>query len=132
MPKVKISHHNKRMDNYGPADFQIYHWSASLPFYVPIRGLLIHRVRTAQTYTRGDTVTHHAFQYWCGGSTVNRTCESLTDNPTDKRLLCEACELRASRRRLPSSDQLVGRHLHRGRLASEQTCCKEPVDGRDS
>ena len=104
-------------------------WVKAPPFIVPIRGHLIHRVRSAKSHlTRGNR-THDSVRYWCGnGGCCNGRDgvrrEFVEDPPTD-RLLCEFCEAKAVAAGESSADQLAGRHVHKGRMKPKKTCCTD-------
>lgn len=97
-------------------------WERSPPFAVNPRGLLTHRVRYVTTYSRNGELSHYAVNYLCGNgtcfnpSTVN---DVLVFDPPKDRMLCDFCESKAQRKRLPSGDKLAGRHVHRGQLGLE-------------
>lgn len=108
-------------------------WVQSPPFAVNPRGILVHRVRHvtmicwADTGYRGKSTHHHA-TYLCGNGTNfngSQIDDILVSDPPDERLLCTFCEARAKQMKLPTGDTLAGRHVHRGRLIPEQTCCQE-------
>lgn len=99
-------------------------WKKSLPFHVNPRGILIHRVRSVTTMWVNSLRRWDVIGYYCG----NAVCGSgrdLTDNPPASRLLCERCELAAELANQKSADELVGRHVHVGRVRPFRTCCKE-------
>lgn len=113
------------------SDFCARAWLAAPPFAVNPRGILTHMVAHVSTYFRDGERTHHHADYLCGNGTNFRVgCEGdvLTDSPPDDRLLCAACECRASRKKLPTGDELAGRHVHRGVLVAQQICCEEEGD----
>lgn len=105
-------------------------WLKGPPFYAPRRGVLTHRVRYILTHLRrgadGEWAeTHHSVSYLCGNQNCFRTGDepALCTDPPDDRFLCDACERRAERQKLPSGDKLAGRHVHRAILVPQQTCC---------
>lgn len=102
-------------------------WTEAPPFAVNPRGVLTHRVRHVTMYLRDGKESHHSIHYLCGnGCNVSPDAvdDVLVSDPPEDRLLCDHCESIAARRELPSSDELVGRHVHRGVLVPRQTCCK--------
>lgn len=98
-------------------------WKKALPFYLNPRGLLIHRVESVTTYFLHGKRSHIAVTYLCNNSTT-ADGEFLAKPPAG-RLVCHSCELFAKKKRKPSADQLVGRHVHVGRIRVEQACCCE-------
>jgi hypothetical protein len=48
---------------------------------------------------------------------------TFTSNPSDDAILCERCETNATRNGLPTADELVGRHVHKGKVVPVVTCC---------
>ena len=97
-------------------------WASCAPFVENSRGVLIHRLRSAQTITIHKE-PHMAVNYWCGnGVAGKRNLTFLAAPPADK-LLCEACERNAVLAGLPSAYELAGRHIHLGKLKAVQTCC---------
>lgn len=109
---------------YLEGSFTKHFWSASLPFFVSVNARLTHRVRYAGTYLdKQGKISHSSVQYWCGNyGKVEHPSEFSADPPAD-RLLCEYCELRAVRAGEQPADDLVGRHVHRGRLVARRVCC---------
>lgn len=101
------------------ADRERHYWRQSAPFLFNPRGYLIHRVRYVQTITRSGRVSHFAFSFWCGNGTCNG---NLLHEPPADRLLCAHCEANAVAHGMPSSEQLVGRHVHLGKLRAIRIC----------
>jgi hypothetical protein len=98
------------------------HWLRSLPFFLASAGRLVHRVKAAKTHMRHGERSHDTTIYLCGG--IGHRGEFLAEPPAN-RLVCEVCEFQARRKRLPTADDLAGRHCHVGRVKVEQTCCRE-------
>lgn len=98
--------------------FPVLHWKKALPFVVNPRGLMIHRVKGVRTHLTDDN--RISTDYWCGN--LGQRCEFYSDPPKE-RLLCERCEMLATNAGEPPSDELAGRHVHRGKLRAERTCC---------
>lgn len=96
----------------------------SLPFFKNSRGLLIHRVKsvTIYRYRRDGEISHYGTAYLCGNQTT--AIGEFLSEPPASRLVCAACEHAASKQRLPSADEIVGRHVHVGRIRVERTCCE--------
>lgn len=101
-------------------------WDESPAFAVNVRGILIHRVRYVTTYLRDGEDSHHHVHYLCGNGCnvdLDNIVATIVADPPRDRLLCEHCELRAKTFKLPTGDQLAKRHVHRGVLVPQQTCC---------
>ena len=101
-------------------------WTKAPPFVANPRGVLLHRVRHVTTYLRGGKDSHHHVDYLCGNGCnveVETISEVLVSDPPEDRLLCSFCELRARLFKLPSGDDLAGRHVHRGLLVPRRVCC---------
>lgn len=101
-------------------------WTRSPPFAVNPRGVLTHRVRHVVTILYCMKERHHHIDHLCGnGCNVDLDAidDALVADPPKDRLLCQRCEEVARRHELPSGDQLAGRHVHRGVLVPQQTCC---------
>lgn len=102
-------------------------WKRSRPFHVNPRGILTHRVRSITTINglgKNGRKSWEAIHYFCG----NQVCGSwrdLRDEPPANRLVCERCEQMAIALEEKSSDELVGHHVHVGRLRAFRTCCEE-------
>lgn len=58
--------------------------------------------------------------YLCNNQTT-ADGEFLSEPPAN-RLVCQACELAAKRKGKPSSEELVGRHVHVGKIRVERVC----------
>lgn len=103
-------------------------WKASAPFYQNLRGVLTHRVKSARTHLNDNgTIRHFTVEYWCGNWARGPHGEflDLRDGDISKVVLCEFCELKATRSGEPSSDELALRHVHRGRAKAIRSCCNE-------
>lgn len=101
-------------------------WVQSPPFAVNPRGVLTHRVKHVTVITIGGKLSHFHVDYHCmNGFNVDKhqIHDVLTDDPPEDRLLCERCEIMAAIGNNPSGDTLAGRHVHRGVLVPQQTCC---------
>lgn len=114
VPKNRATHHA-----------EVRHLKRSLPFYMNPRGVLIHRVEGVSQYTWRSGHKHIGVQYLCGNQTTTSGDgrEFFVAKPPANRLVCQACELAAVRKRKPSADQLVGHHVHVGRIRVERVCC---------
>lgn len=100
-------------------------WSSCPPFVENARGTLIHRPRHAATFNLHDK-PHIGINFWCGMQiSTNEKNLSFLSEPPDGRIVCERCESIAVENCLPSSDELAGRHVHKGRTKAVATCCHE-------
>ncbi len=105
----------------------VFSWRKSPAFAVNVRGILIHRVKHVVTILWHGKESHYHVGYLCGNGCnvdLDNIEETLVADPPRNRLLCENCELRAKREKLPSGDKLAKRHVHRGILVPQQTCCQ--------
>ncbi len=100
-------------------------WPRSLPFFRANAGLLFHRVAYVTDHLRHDgKVSHTSIHYICNNSSFIRgESEFVADPSKSGRLVCTACEFHAAMKRKPTADQIVGHHVHVGRLRVEQACC---------
>ena len=101
------------------------HIKSCKPFIVNNRATLIHRPRSVSIHKIGPKWPHHiAFTMWCGSGQVGDFDKfDFVDQPPPNRLVCAVCEERALMSGQKSSDQIVGRHVHKGRMKPIQTCC---------
>lgn len=105
-------------------------WVESPPFIVNPRAELTHRVRHVTAFWEDASITHYAVDLICGGTFLvegkrrTKIDDVLVFDPPTDRLLCQRCETVAAAMKLPTGDQLAGRHVHRGKLVPEQTCCQ--------
>lgn len=104
-----------------------FQWKSSRPFVENSRGVLIHRPRYGATYNIFKK-PHVAVKFWCG-NVASTSGNSLTflDEPPDGKMVCARCEASALAHGLPSSDEIAGRHVHKGRFTVVAACC-----GQDS
>lgn len=118
---MKVSTHFRDRSHCGRNEFRP--WKKVVPFAVNLRGVLIHRVRSAGTFINLDgTLRHEVADYWCGNSGLR--VQFVADPPED-RLLCVFCEAKAIAAGELSADELAGRHVHIGRVRGVRTCCLE-------
>lgn len=104
--------------------FRVKRWRRALPFFYNPRGLLIHRVRAVTSHLREDgKVKHTSVHFYCGNFQFMRAGCELFAKPGANRLVCARCEAFAQMKGKPSADQLVGRHVHVGRIIAQRTCC---------
>ena len=84
-----------------------------LPFITGQAGTYVHRVRYAQAYYDGSTLTHMAFECWCGQGALmsDRKKSRLYSDPPQDRYMCATCEGRAIGAGLTESRTIAGREL---------------------
>jgi len=96
----------------------------SLPFIVNARAKLVHRPRSVNVHKiSSDYVRHLAIHYWCGGGSTGLKKFDFVAVPGENETLCARCEEKAVEAGRPSSDDLVGRHVHVGGVKVRRTCC---------
>lgn len=102
-------------------------------FSVNPRGQLVHRTRFVSAHLETSRhgpfkiITHYHITHLCGnGFNIHPDLllDVLTDDPPADRMLCSYCHGRSEGMRLPSSDALAKRHVHRGILVPVQVCCQ--------
>lgn len=104
----------------------VFYWKEMLPFVENKRAILIHRPRRATTYNLGPKWGPHvAINYWCGATQTGRDNFVFHSDPPKQKLVCNVCETRAVMAGQLTSDELAGRHVHKGRLKAIQYCCAE-------
>lgn len=97
-------------------------WTAARPFVENSRGLLIHRPMEVTSY-KIHARMHLGVHYWCGNCSAGGNNFAFLDQPPSGKLLCETCDRRAIMSGLPSAAEIVGSHVHLGRVYARQTCC---------
>ena len=98
-------------------------WKATTPFVDNSRAQLIHRPYSVTTF-HIHREPHTAVHYWCGNcSSYDLSTYTFLDTLDGKKLICARCEKAAVLAGLPSSDELLGHHAHKGRLVAVKTCC---------
>ena len=103
-------------------------WKSCLPFVKNERAVLIHRPRSVATYLHMER-PYISITAWCGNQfTGSKEFTFLADVPRGE-LLCERCEKQATKVGEFSSDLMCNRHVHRGKVAPEQTCCIDAERG---
>lgn len=98
-------------------------WKSSLPFVENSRADLIHRPRSVTVYQIGNRPPHIAIGYWCGNHASGKRNFTFLNEPERDALLCMFCEAKAKAAKLPSAEEICGRHVHIGRMLPVQTCC---------
>ena len=97
-------------------------WTESKPFLENALAVLIHRPRTVVIYST-LRYPHLAVHAWCGNSFTGTDKFTFLDEPPEGRVICERCEKAAIEAGENSSDEIVGRHVHIGRVRPQITCC---------
>lgn len=101
-------------------------WTSCQPFIENSRAVLIHRPRKVATLRTSEKYKSHiGMQCWCGNGFSGSKKFTFLDAPPDGKLLCARCEENAVAAGLPTSEQLVGRHVHTGKVVAVQVCCGE-------
>lgn len=106
-----------------PSSWEQRQWKRGRPFFQNPRGLLTHRVRSVKTHLRDGKISHYSCDYLCGNGGRFDSRDDLLIEPPEGRMVCQLCEFTAKRQGKPSADELVGRHVHVGKLRVEQVCC---------
>ena len=104
------------------------------PFVDNSRANLIHRPRSLQIFDsliRLTGKTHLSVDYWCGNSANGRTKFTFLEYPPHDKIVCERCEAKAIEAGEPSTDSLVGYHVHKGRVYPKRTCCLHKEKGNE-
>lgn len=101
----------------------IFIFKSCKPFVNNTRALLVHRPRQITVHKLAQHDPHLAVHYYCGNSACGVDNFEFMDSPPEDKLVCEKCEALAIAAGLPSSDELVGHHVHIGRTFAKQTCC---------
>lgn len=127
MAKIKLRREKLPDGFYRTAGESVVQWKSALPFFFNRRGLLVHRVRSALTFTRDGNPRHSSIRYLCSNSGCLDNGELLAEPPID-RLLCAVCEAHAIAHGMPSAEQLTGRHCHVGKLRAERVCCRDELE----
>lgn len=100
------------------------YWLTAPAFVENSRALLLHRPRAVTVYAI-HARAHMAVNYWCHNTVCGRKNITFLDEPPENCLLCETCERNAVESGLPSTYEIVGRHVHLGRLRAIKTCCAQ-------
>lgn len=109
---MKLPLQTKYDDN--PYKTPLFRWKESEPFLFNERARLIHRPRYVSGHKCGNRPPHIAVWCYCGGGFTGREELIFIDVPPDNGVVCRRCEEKAVELGLPSSEELVGRHVHIG------------------
>jgi len=122
---TKVTLQNRRKIN--DVRYQFINWKSCLPFLENKRAILIHRPRAVATIAK-SAVSKYPYMVadmWCGTSMCGQENWTFLSAPPEGKVVCARCEAMAVSQGLPSSDELVGHHVHIGRVRAVITCCKE-------
>ena len=97
-------------------------WSSCAPFVDNAQALLLHRPRYVTIY-RSLGEPHLAVHMWCGSGQCGTDKFTFIDSYDGSKLLCKRCEENAVKQGLPSADELLGKHIHLGKIVAQQVCC---------
>lgn len=100
----------------------IYPWLSCLPFVENSRARLIHRPRAVATFHRLQR-PHIVVEFWCGMQVSSSKHLTFLPVPPESKLVCHRCEEKAVANSLPSTDELTGKHVHKGACVAVPTCC---------
>lgn len=94
------------------------------PFLLNDRAQLIHRpIQVTLHYTLSSP--HFSVHCYCRASFSSAKDLHLIEDVPDDRMVCLPCEQRAVLMGLPSTEEILGRHVHIGRLKAVRVCCNE-------
>lgn len=117
-----------RLDTLKGKRFAKGNCSASLPFIANKQGVLIHRPRRISIHQLTINHSPHiAIEYWCGNHCCGLNKFTFLDAPPEGAFVCTYCEQKAVEAGEKTSDELVGRHVHVGKIKAIQACCQEAL-----
>lgn len=99
------------------------HWTYSKPFVENRQGLLIHRPKHVKLRDPKHWRAFLVVKHWCGSQSCGTDKFTFLDEPPAGKLVCARCEDECIKEGLPTSDELVGRHVHVGGIIGIQRCC---------
>lgn len=101
--------------------------SESAPFIINKMGVLVHRPKSVSIHQCGKHPQHLAIHYWCGNQSTGPMSGKFTFSSSlaETDIVCIKCEIAAVEFGHPSTDVLVGRHVHVGGVKAYRTCCQE-------
>lgn len=80
----------------------------------------------------GKYPAHMSVQNYCGSTFSGKKFTFHDTLSEDGKLLCTRCEAAAIQAGLPSASEIVGRHVHLGRVIPIKVCCEEGDDNEVS
>lgn len=104
-------------------------WRSAKPFIENNRAVLIHRPREIFTISpcwgKDRYVAVHCFcgAGFTGGDASGSGRFTFLDEPHKDAIVCQRCEDAAVSAGLPSSSEIVGRHVHLGGVKTFKNCC---------
>ena len=99
------------------------HWKDSEPFIENKRGELIHRPRAICTHKPAwGGPAYLVIKNLCGSSFTGYEHLSVLSKPPKGNYVCARCEQEAKKRGLPTSDELIGHHVHLGGVVAVRKC----------
>lgn len=117
---VEVQRHHTRKRRPRVEDDRLHLvWSSSVPFYYSKKGHLVHRIKSGTTHVYGGEFSHNSATFWCGN--CGATGDATSDPGPDK-LHCQLCESIAVGAGLPPAHELLGRHVHIGKLRAVAVC----------
>ena len=120
---LKIDYAQKHGDN--PNAYAYAFGKEALPFVFNRRGQLVHRPEYV-TY-RVNNGRYVVVSYYCKNTVATKE-ENIQFQKEPSGLVCQACEANAVAQGMPASSEIVGRHVHVGRLRPVQVCCRESAN----
>jgi len=104
-------------------------FTESAPFLRNHRAILIHRPVSAGLYELKSFGSHIAVKCFCGATFSGTHQLEFVNEPNEDEVVCNACEQRAIMRGMPSSEEIVGRHVHTGKMVLKMICSHEGREG---
>lgn len=119
-----IKLHKPRRDHRDDERIQQIDYEESVPFFLNQRGVLVHRVKSLYQLTATwQEEPWWIVDYWCENfGRTDKNDLGMLEDPGD-RLICTRCEANAIAHGLPTSSELVGRHICTGTMRPVNTCC---------
>lgn len=123
IPLIRSSRSSRLPESYLRGRIE---WNRSVPFAKSTRGVLLHRVKSGETFLRDGVRTHDHVGFWCGNGANHGQGSKVEfyESPPDEYLVCERCEESCKRHGEKSASELAGRHIHVGRIVAKRACCE--------
>lgn len=127
---MKVKLQTKR-DKYPDERYLFINWKSCLPFLENSRAVLIHRPKSVSTVAKSvvSKVPYLVSTMWCGNTMIGSRHWTFLEAPPEGKIVCARCEAMAISHGLPSSDSLVGSHVHKGGVKAFITCCQLSTEG---